>query len=703
MLNDLNSSTRVALGRISLVGFFLLCGVSICGADSNPSRMIDALVEKGYARHKVTPNEPTDDETFVRRVYLDIAGRIPTPAEIDAFLKTEGSAKRYRLITELLQSDAYTSHFFNYWADILRVKSNIDGEAGAAYADWLKNALYMNKPYDEMVKELITAEGYVWDNGAVGYYLRDAGMPLDNMSNTTQIFLGTQLVCAQCHNHPFDQWKQKEYYEMAAYTYGVDTQQRLDELVDISRQEKRLDRREETSGKKRLLRNALQDLLDPLRYKVDFDEEKMLALPRDYQYDDADPGEEVRPSTIFGKHVGGSGSRARGSYAEWMVSPENPRFTKVVANRLWKKVMGVGLIEPVDDFREDTVENSPNRELLEYLERLMIDVDYDMKRFLACLYNTRTYQREATGGDVDVETYRFPGPVLQRMSAEQVWDSLLTLTMPDVDHRKRGNAYAEQYAEMRKRARAIEAKLAGRSEKEIIDTASQMADVEWDYEKATEKLRRDLAAARDQGRADEVKALNERMKVAREARDKEVERLQAEFEAGLLAQPVSTGSAPFATKMDKMDEMSMERASAAAGGGKVDDSRWKGYSDDYYRASELSSPAPTGHFLRLFGQSDRETIENAEDEPSVPQVLALLNGKVYDQLVDRRSVLSQGLETLTTNEERQDFIFLSLLSRLPTAMERELLNNEFKGVDPEEAARGVIWTLINTQEFLFVQ
>ena len=155
---------------------------------------------------------------------MDIAGRIPTFSELSEFLESENEDKRAQLIDELLESEGYVSSYYNFWADILRVKSRGRRTIMVSYQEWIKDSLRENLAYDKFVRELITSEGYVWDDPAVGYYLRDAGMPLDNMSNTAQVFLGTRMQCAQCHDHPFDKWTQKEYYHMAAYTIGLQSQ-----------------------------------------------------------------------------------------------------------------------------------------------------------------------------------------------------------------------------------------------------------------------------------------------------------------------------------------------------------------------------------------------------------------------------------------------------------------------------------------------
>ncbi len=656
------------------------------------SQQIDKLVEANYRRKGIKPNRPTSDEVFLRRAYLDIIGRVPTFKEAQQFLNAEGGAKRGQLIRTLLNSEGHVSHAYNYWADILRVQSSMERGAGEAYADWVKDALRENKPYDQMVRDLVTAEGYVWDNGAVGYYMRDAGMPLDNMSNTTQIFLGTQLVCAQCHNHPFDRWKQKEYYEMAAYTYGMETRVdpekivKLDEKMD--KMAKRAERRESRREMNQQVRRALRDLLEPLSYKVQFNDEKMLQLPHDYQYKDADPRDEVGASTIFGKRVSGRSSKKLDSYAKWMTNPENPRFTKVIVNRLWKRVMGVGLVEPVDDFKDGTEASNPA--LLTFLEKQMVNMGYDMRRFLGVLYNTRTYQRESSTGDINVDDYHFPGPVLRRMSGEQIWDSLLTSIIPAVDERQGSKRYKKRYEEMKVRAQALTGMK--KNSKALLDTAKEIAAVEHDHDEKTKGLRKRVADAREANDSSLAKRLTKEMRAADKERDEKVDAIKKNFENSFA---LATTDSP---AMMKMEEKKSDKKKYGS------DPRWKGYSKDYVRASELRSPAPVDHFLRQFGQSDRETIQAAHSEASVAQVLNLLNGDVFDKLSDSNSQLSRGLNQLYGDDEKQDFLFLSLLTRYPTDDERELINQQVKAAgDAEEGYEKIVWALLNTKELLFIQ
>jgi len=194
----------------------------------NAAAKIDDLVEKGLKKEEMKPNGGINDDVFLRRAYLDIVGRVPTIEEAENFHGSTYPRKRSQLVSDLLESDGHVSHAFNFWADVLRINSALGNgarQAEDAYQLWLKEGLKNNKPYDQMVYEMVSATGKVWDNGAIGYYIRDRGMPLDNMSNTVRIFLGTRLECAQCHNHPFDKWTQMDYYHMAAFSYGMSARQ----------------------------------------------------------------------------------------------------------------------------------------------------------------------------------------------------------------------------------------------------------------------------------------------------------------------------------------------------------------------------------------------------------------------------------------------------------------------------------------------
>lgn len=621
---------------------------------------IDRLIARDLAKHKIKPNPPASDEVFLRRIYLDIVGRIPSYEEAKAFLDSSDSAKRSKLIDTLLDSEGYVSHNFNYWADLLRIQTRMRYAPSQPYIDFVKDSLRENKPYDQLVRELITAEGYTWDNGAAGYYLRDTGMPLDNMSNTAQVFLGTRLVCAQCHDHPYDSWTQRQYYQLAAFSYGIETRDRSIEKIQQVRQMRR------DGDVDRNVLQAANRILQPLAYRVN-ETDRSLRLPQDYQYDNGKPRDVIDPSTIFGEKAQVKPGDSRTEvYARWMTSAKNPRFATVIANRLWKRVMGIGLIEPIDDFRDGTDPSNPK--LMKFLVDEMVARRFDLKQYQRILYNTDAYQREVTAHEVTKdETYRFPGPVLRRLSAEQLWDSLLTMTIPAVDERK---GTVQNYG------RYVNGKeLVDKDMKEILTLAGQQA-----------KLREAQVKY-----VDMTRDLQTRMRVARRVNDRDTaDKLRQEL--------VEIRKKVYG----KAGEMMMMRQRNQAQQNRTDpDPRWRGFRRDIVRASELPSPARPGHFLHQFGQSDRETIENSSTEASVPQILTLLNGPMYYQLLNRNSLLSQKLASASTADEKLDVIFTTILSRSPTKSEKAIALPEVES--GSRATSDVIWALLNTRQFMFVQ
>ena len=166
----------------------------------NNARWIDGLIDKRLASYRLRPNRIASEEVFLRRAYLKIIGRIPTFEEAQEFFeKRDRTQKKIDLVDQLLGSHGYVSHWFHFWADILRAKENLGNRlSGRPYIDYIKDFIATNKPYDKWVKEMLSASGAMWErgNGAVGYFARDRGMQLDNMSNTVRIFLGTSLECA---------------------------------------------------------------------------------------------------------------------------------------------------------------------------------------------------------------------------------------------------------------------------------------------------------------------------------------------------------------------------------------------------------------------------------------------------------------------------------------------------------------------------
>jgi hypothetical protein len=684
------------------------------------SAKIDELLAKGWAQAGVKANAPASDETFLRRIYLDVLGRIPTSTEAVAFFNASNPNKRSLLIDHLLKSEGQVSHSFNYWADVLRLQTQTKGNnaTGGAYASWLKQSLRKNQPYDAMVRELIQSQGGVWDNGAVGFYLRDAGMPLDHLATTVQAFLGTSIVCAQCHDHPFDKWTQKQYYELAAFTYGVDTKSNGYKMFGNKDKEETRELAKKYGTKRGELRQvsqALQDVMRPLRYTTITEKDTSLRLPHDYAYTNAKPRDEVKPVVLFGHSPSPVSQEAKtATFARWMTAPENPRFTKVIANRLWKRVMGLALIEPLDELTEQSVPSHP--ELMTYLEQLVKDKRYDMRAVLSVLYQTQAYQRSSTTKEVlPGEIYHFTGPLLRRMSAEQTWDSMVTLLTDAPD----ANLAIEDQA-LSQRLDALESLYTALDQLTPEDAFKHLEEIQASR-KGTDsdnaQLREQLAVAKKAKDKAAIQRINQTLLKSRNQLARETGRIFfGEDMAETLADNLKKGKPKTKTvqrfegipreEIKKIRDSGLDKQAQKAKLQQLRDQlvatrRVMDRMSDLKRASELPSPAPRGHLLRLFGQSDREIIENASDEASVPQALALLNGDITSALASPASAFYQRLSQLPSTDPLSG-IYLSLLSRKPSSDELSMLQ-QITAERGDKAHADVIYALLNSAMFLFIE
>ncbi len=626
---------------------------------------VDALVQKHHQAKGGQTNAPANDETFVRRVYLDVAGRIPSLKESTRFLESTDANKRAGLINELLAGEGYVSHTFNWKADKLRVApQQINGQPKWLYDEWVKDSIRSGMPYDEFVRQLLTATGYLWQTGAVGFYLRDLGMPLDHMSNLTRIFLGTRIECAQCHDHPLEPITQKDFYQMAAYTYGVTNLGSSSGYSNANvRQWPAIQARMKEAGPDEALRQGVSRTISYLK-RLTTDSTKQLVYPKDYAHDPTARGKKVEARTLFGDEAPAALEDRRQAFAAWMTSPRNPRFSTNIANLLWKRVMGAGLVEPVDSL--SAIAQPEHGELLDFLTRMMIRLKFNERGFLAVLLNTRMYQSEADRETPETgAAFALRGPLLRRLSAEQVWDSYLTLLAEDIDERKNLRRY--EHSDLDK----------GRLLKLTDMTAEQVmerAKVEMDY--------------RIQHRAhlQRLVAQSTERKAARAKGDAALERkLQAEHGA----------------ENARFEEMAESVQMGGYHYAKETDPRWSKLPPNLIRASETPLPLPMGHFLRQFGQSDRREIDAFKTDPNTTHSLALMNGELTAKVLDSRSFLSAQLGPIKDAGQRTRLIYRAILVRSAEAEELSQLGAFTQdSASPEE---DLIWSLLNSPEFLFIQ
>jgi hypothetical protein len=602
------------------------------------SAIIDRLVDSHLASVALKPNPALTEEQFARMIYLDIAGRIPRHEEMLKFLEDKSREKRPKLIKDLLNSNGHNSHLFNYFADMLRLKTQAsEYVGGAAYVQWVRDCIEKNTAYDDMTRQMLTASGLGWETPAAGYLLRDAGMPLDNMSLTMQVFTGLDLSCAQCHDHPFTDWTQMQFYKLAAY-FGESTtlingpERKLAYPKSNGAPGKRIEDELKAKGQYSEPDLLMRRMLNTHNYRVMDDPKNLsLKLPHDYKYSDGKPGTVVEPAVIYGTMPSlTEHDTRRKAFAAWLTGPENERFAITIANRMWKRAFGRGLADPihsVEDYNE-----SSHALLLKFLGSEMSRLKFDLRAFEEILLNTQAYQRQAYTGELAMGAqYHFPGPLLRRMTAEQLWDSFLTMILPDPDYFYRKRDYRD-----------------------------------WEKLLSTKNI--------DDLTGEEAKEiLSNRM-------------------TALSKRPGGTYGWPGVTDEDKGVVTFDDRIEA-----------FRMESNVLIRASEFPQPSPGGvNFLRDLGQSDRMLIDHGAVNGSVPIVLALMNSNGTRNLTRPGSRILDAIDKGRAVGPKLETAFLSILNRMPNSDER---SRAYKAIsrDGADGFRNVVWALINTREFIFIQ
>lgn len=355
---------------------------------SNPSanNYVDQLVYAKLQKLSYLPSPNASEEEFLRRVYLDVIGILPTPAETEQYLADTSPQKRAKLIDQLLERPEFAKFWALKWGDLLRLTSaQIGPEALFKYNRWLEESFERNLPYDQFVSQLITATGSTLENPAANFF-RTATETNDCVETVSQVFLGSRLQCAKCHNHPFERWTQDNYFGMAAFFNRV--------------QRKKMPRADE--------------------FLVYMNKAGEVTQPR--------TGKITRPWLPYvGPAVDAEGQDRRLEFSKWLTQTDNPFFARVEVNRIWGQLMGRGIVEPVDDFRDS---NPPsNRELLDALAKDFREKGFDRKAMMRVILNSQTYQADYRGtpfNQGDVKYFSHAQPRL--LGAEQLLDAVGAVT-----------------------------------------------------------------------------------------------------------------------------------------------------------------------------------------------------------------------------------------------------------------------------------
>jgi len=669
-----------------------------------------------------------EDLAFLRRIYVDLIGRIPTQAEIDAFAKMPGATRRADLIDQLLQHERFADRWTTFFADLLRLRSNADG--GAAAIAFVHQAVAEGMPYDEMCRKFISANGKAGATPEVGFILGDNADPMALAGVTAQTFMGIRIACAQCHDHPFDKWTRKDFYGFAAYfgkTRRVETQFTNTIYTTDMAQSTVLWPPEGTEGdgpRKPMAPVFPVSLVKedgPDGYLARFaavrnkqnTEQAETATAGDDSLDDLLSDAEAKvKSRTNGSSLGGfdrevaneaksqvrkidlktsmsSTSELRAILAEQITSPQNRYFSRCLVNRLWAELVGRGFVEPVDDLSDQNVPSHP--QTLDYLADEFVASGFDLRAVIRMITTSEAYQRaHAYGVDEAVQEEleaAFLATPSRRMLSETLFDSVVTAGhLFDVKHPAGMNmkvawVRARIAKDPEDNVRKIEPRALTQSGNKAEMPAKEMKanpddGPSYNLENAIELDFNKLLAKKD-GSDEEVAAVEKMNVMSKE-----------EIEA-----------------MRMQEEMQQQR-------------RYVEYIDRFLRQEiddnpqfnssfRMASPAIPEHFVRVFGQTDRIELGMTRDQsPTMRQALMIMNGRLTNEAA-RVGELEPIYELVAGKKPQLDeavrLAYREILTREPTQDEiadaRSIIGEE---QNPLEGMADLRWLLLNCNEFRFL-
>ena len=361
---------------------------------------IDGLIRRRLAAENVTAAPAADDAEFLRRVFLDLGRRIPPSTRVRRFLADRDPDKRRKVVDELLDSSLYVVHFSNVWRKALLPETQADPQTRVlvpAFEAWLRQKLTDDTSYSEMVREIVTVPlaasrnpreipGQADRPSPLAFYQAKQIKPENLAASTARTFLGIRIECAQCHDHPFDNWKQNDFWSFAAFFAGMERQGRGGFLA------------------------AIREVADRRKLKI--------------------PGTETSVGPVFLDGSRPLPTQTRGArqlLADWMITVENSYFAKAAVNRLWSQMFGIGLVDPPDDFTADNPPSHPK--LLDLLASEFASHNFDVRHILRSIVASDAYQRTSRQTDPSQQKPRlFSRMAVKGLSPEQIFDSLAQAT-----------------------------------------------------------------------------------------------------------------------------------------------------------------------------------------------------------------------------------------------------------------------------------
>jgi hypothetical protein len=393
------------------------------------SAALDAMLEKSLTEAKAPTARVTTDEEFVRRAYLDVTGKLPTTEQMAMFLHDHEKKRRAKLIDHLLDSHEYATNWAHYWRDVIRfhaANTNVGQVRYPEMEEWLAEQFHKNRPWDEIASDLITATGRNDENGAAVFTIAQMGQPVEMAGEVSRVFMGVQIQCAQCHDHPNDPWKREQFHQFAAFFAGIRTRRANNggmAKAEIKKAKAEVKESGKAKGKEQAKAKGAN--AGPPAFEV-IDQP---GKPRYSMPDLKDPQKQTPVAPRFflaskGETVpdGLTAAQRRSLVASYVTAQDNPWFAKAFVNRVWYALMGEGFYNPVDDLGPTRSPNNP--EVLDALATEWQQGGYDVKWLFRTILNTKTYQRESRATSSAAGRVPFASNCPSRLRSDQIVDAL---------------------------------------------------------------------------------------------------------------------------------------------------------------------------------------------------------------------------------------------------------------------------------------
>ncbi len=689
---------------------------------------VDRVLDRENRDRKILqqPVPIVDDLTFMRRVSVDLIGRIPTGVEIGNFLDGPSEDRRGKLVAKLLEHERFADRWTTFFGDLLRLRSSATG--GSALTAYVHQAIDDNMPYDELCRRLISANGRVNNIPEVGFILGDDADPLAMAAVTAQTFMGIRLACAQCHDHPFDVWTRDDFYSLAAffgktrriesqrtnviYTTEVDqtsvlwppegesTEGRTAmaarfpfDLMDSKNPPEFITRlislRTKQAAVRRKGRDGVSPVIEDLLVIAGEKASKTTRSKSDLAGIESEAKTAIRNIDIKGSLY--RQSELRHQLAKYVTSPRNRFFARALVNRLWKELVGRGFVTPVDDFRADNPASHPKT--LDFLAEEFVASGYDFRGLVQRIVSSEAYQRGHVAEDADEKVRaaleeNFQATPMRRMLSESLYDSIVTA----------GHLFDVKYPSgvnnrtVTETVRVVVKVDDGGKEKPAnVEKLAAISPENPDVKAAADTV---MAARQPTGyQLEDSIELDFTSLLKKSGQDLEVEQMKVmsreELEAQRMVMEKRVQNDPTVKYVTK----TVERI----------------YDDNpkFNSTFRMAGPAADGHFLRVFGQTARADLgEPRDDAPTMRQALMMLNGRLTNEAA--RVGHLEPIYPLVAGEHADvlkaiNLAYYEILTRLPNAQEladaKEVIG---AASSPLDGMADLRWVLLNCNEFRFL-